>query len=309
MSRTPRLAALAVSLLLASTSVLADLKIGVSMPTFDDNYLTYLRENMNKKAKQDGISLQFEDARNDVVKQLNQVQSFLSQKVDAVIVNPVDTAATRNLIESATKAGIPLVFVNRKPNDPKLPAGVVTVTSNDLEAGHLQAQYIADKLGGKGQVAILLGELSNNSTQVRTAGFKEILAKYPGIKIVEEQTGMWLRDKGMDLTSNWLLAGKEIDAILSNNDEMAIGAAMALKQAGKQGVLVGGVDGTPDALAAIKRGLMSVSVYQDARGQAEGALSAAEKMAKKENVEQNVTIPYQLITPENVAEFQAKLKQ
>lgn len=309
MSRTPRLAALAVSLLLASTSVLADLKIGVSMPTFDDNYLTYLRENMSKKAKQDGVSLQFEDARNDVVKQLNQVQSFLSQKVDAVIVNPVDTAATRNLIESATKAGIPLVFVNRKPNDPKLPAGVVTVTSNDLEAGHLQAQYIADKLGGKGQVAILLGELSNNSTQVRTAGFKEILAKYPGIKIVEEQTGMWLRDKGMDLTSNWLLAGKEIDAILSNNDEMAIGAAMALKQAGKQGVLVGGVDGTPDALAAIKRGLMSVSVYQDARGQAEGALSAAEKMAKKENVEQNVTIPYQLITPENVAEFQARLKQ
>ncbi|WP_158894738.1 MULTISPECIES: sugar ABC transporter substrate-binding protein [unclassified Pseudomonas] len=305
----PHLTALAVSLLLASTSVLADLKIGVSMPTFDDNYLTYLRENMSKKAKQGGISLQFEDARNDVVKQLNQVQSFISQKVDAVIVNPVDTAATRNLIESASKAGIPLVFVNRKPDDAKLPAGVVTVTSNDREAGHLQAQYIADKLGGKGQVAILLGELSNNSTQVRTAGFKEILGKYPGIKIVEEQTGMWLRDKGMDLTSNWLLAGKEIDGILSNNDEMAIGAAMALKQAGKQGVLVGGVDGTPDALAAIKRGLMSVSVYQDARGQAEGALNAAEKLAKKENVEQNVTIPYRLITPENVAEFQAMLKQ
>lgn len=309
MSCKPRLAALAISLLLASTTVLAEMKIAVSMPTFDDNYLTYLRENMSKKAKQDGISLQFEDARNDVVKQLNQVQSFISQNVDAVIVNPVDTAATRNLIESATKAGIPLVFVNRKPDDGKLPAGVVTVTSNDREAGHLQAQYIADKLGGKGQVTILLGELSNNSTQVRTAGFKEILAKYPGIKIVEEQTGMWLRDKGMDLTSNWLLAGKEIDAILSNNDEMAIGAAMALKQAGKQGVLVGGVDGTPDALAAIKRGLMSVSVYQDARGQAEGALSAAEKMAKKESVEQNVTIPYRLITPENVAEFQAMLKQ
>lgn len=305
----PRLAALAVSLLLASTSVLADMKIGVSMPTFDDNYLTYLRENMSKKAKQDGIELQFEDARNDVVKQLNQVQSFLSQKVDAVIVNPVDTAATRNLIESATKAGIPLVFVNRKPNDPKLPAGVVTVTSNDLEAGHLQAQYIADKLGGKGQVAILLGELSNNSTQVRTAGFKEILAKYPNIKIVEEQTGMWLRDKGMDLTSNWLLAGKEIDGILSNNDEMAIGAAMALKQAGKKDVLVGGVDGTPDALAAIKRGLMAASVYQDARGQAEGAINAAEKLAKKESVDQNVTIPYRLITAENVAEFQTMLKQ
>lgn len=165
---------------------------------------------MNKKAKRDGIQLLFEDARNDVVKQLNQVQSFISQKVGAVIVNPVDTAATPKLVESATRAGIPLVFVYRKTDNPKMPAAVVTVTSNDRKPGNLQTQYLADKLGGAGQEAILLGELSNNFTQVRTAGFKEILGKYPDINIVEEQTGLCVRDKGLDLTINWLLAYKEL---------------------------------------------------------------------------------------------------
>jgi inositol transport system substrate-binding protein len=308
MQKKTRFATLALSLLLGSSAALADLKVGVTMSSFDDNYLTYVREYMTKKAKTDGVQLQFEDARNDVVKQLSQVQSFISQKVDAVIVNPVDTAATRTLTEAATKAGVPIVYINRRPDDPKLPTGVVAVTSDDKEAGRLQAQYVADKLGGKGQVAILLGDLANNSTHNRTAGVKEVLAKYPDIKIVEEQTAAWQRDKSMDLTSNWLLAGKELNAIFANNDEMAIGAAMALRQTGKKDVLVTGVDGTPDGLAAIKRGLVTVSVFQDAKGQAEGALDAALKMINKTPGEQNVLIPFRLITPENVAEFQAMTK-
>ncbi|BAP41128.1 sugar ABC transporter substrate-binding protein [Pseudomonas sp. LJDD11] len=305
----PRFAAIALSLLMTSTAALADIRIGVSMSTFDDNWLTYLREYLSTKAKTEGVTLQFEDARNDVVKQLNQVQSFTSQGVDAIIVNPVDTAATKGINEAAIKAGIPLVYINRKPDDPKLPERAVTVTSDDKEAGRLQAEYIADKLGGKGQVAILLGDLTNNSTQNRTAGFKEVLAKHPNIKIVEEQTGLWQRDKGMDLTSNWLLAGKQIDAVLSNNDEMGIGAAMALRQAGKKDVLVGGVDGTPDGLASIKRGLLTVSVFQDARGQAEGSLEAAVKLINKQPVEKNILIPFRLITVDNLAQFQALTKQ
>ncbi|WP_263262931.1 sugar ABC transporter substrate-binding protein [Pseudomonas sp. RIT-PI-S] len=304
----PRLVLAAFSLLVASAAAgtaAADTRIGVSMSSFDDNYLTYVREYLASKAKADGVQLQFEDARNDVNKQQSQVQNFVNQGMAAVIVNPVDTAATGTLIKEATEHGVPLVFINRRPDDPNLPKGVVTVTSDDNEAGRLQAEYIAKKLNGKGQVAILLGELSNNSTHARTAGFKEVLAKYPGIKIVDEQTGLWLRDKGMDLTSNWLTAGKQLDGILSNNDEMAIGAAMALRQAGRTDVPVGGVDGTPDGLASIKKGLLTVSVFQDAKGQAEGSLDAAQKLINKQAVEQHVVIPYRLITPDNVGEFQA----
>lgn len=307
--KTPiRFTALALSMLLASGfASAADLKIGVTMSAFDDTFLTYLREDMDKQAKSypkgDGVQLQFEDARADVVKQLSQVENFISQKVDAIIVNPVDTASTKNIINSATKAGIPLVFVNRRPDQKDLPKDVVAVTSDDVEAGKLQMQYIADKLGGKGKIVILLGDLANNSTTNRTKGVKEILAKYPGITIEQEQTGIWLRDKGMTLVNDWLTQGRDFNAVLANNDEMAIGAAMALKSAGKKGVLIAGVDGTPDGLNAITKGDMTVSAFQDAKGQAIGSVEAARNMAQHKPVEQNVVIPFQLITPDNVKDF------
>jgi len=302
-----RFTALALSLMFVSGAALAEMRIGVSMSQFDDTWLTYLRESMDKKAKAypDGVQLQFEDARSDVVKQLSQVESFISQKVDAIVVNPVDTAATKKITEAAVKAGIPLVYVNRRPDDLKLPKGVVTVASNDLEAGEMQMQYLADKMGGKGDIVILLGDLANNSTTNRTKGVKEVLAKYPNIKIEQEQTGTWSRDKGMTLVNDWLTQGRKFDAVVANNDEMAIGAAMALQQAGveKGSVLIAGVDGTPDGLNAIKKGNMAVSVFQDAKGQADGSIDTAVKMAKNEPVEQAVWVPYRLITPQNVDTF------
>lgn len=302
-----RFASFALSLLFANSAVLADVKIGVSMSQFDDTWLTYLRESMDKKAKSypDSVQLQFEDARSDVVKQLSQVESFISQKVDAIVVNPVDTAATKKITEAAVKAGIPLVYVNRRPDDLNLPKGVVTVASNDLEAGQMQMQYLADKMGGKGDIVILLGDLANNSTTHRTKGVKEVLAKYPNIKIEQEQSGIWLRDKGMTLVNDWLTQGRRFDAIVSNNDEMAIGASMALQQAGieKGSVLIAGVDGTPDGLNAVKTGALAASVFQDAKGQADGSIDTAVRMVKNEPVESAVWVPFQLITPQNAEQF------
>ena len=302
-----RFASLALSMLLASGSALADIKIGVSMSQFDDTYLTYLRESMNEKAKSypESVQLQFEDARADVVKQLSQVESVIGQKVDAIVVNPVDTAATRRITKAAVKAGIPLVYVNRRPDDATLPEGVATVASDDLEAGRMQMQYLADKLGGKGDIVILLGDLANNSTTNRTKGVKEVLAKYPDIKVDQEQTGIWLRDKAMTLTNDWITQGRKFDAVVSNNDEMAIGAAMALKQAGVANgtVLIAGVDGTPDGVRAVEKGELAVSVFQDAKGQAYGAVDTAMKMIKKEPVDQAVWVPFQMITLSNVNDF------
>ncbi|MGC5700973.1 sugar ABC transporter substrate-binding protein [Pseudomonas sp. NFXW11] len=302
-----RIASLALSMLLASGAALADVRIGVSMSQFDDTWLTYLRESMDQKAKSlpDGVKLQFEDARSDVVKQLSQVENFISQKVDAIVVNPVDTAATKKITEAAVKAGIPLVYVNRRPDDLNLPKGVVTVASNDLEAGKMQMQYLAEKMAGKGDIVILLGDLANNSTTNRTKGVKEVLKQYPGIKVDQEQTGVWLRDKGMTLVNDWLTQGRQFNAVVANNDEMAIGAAMALKQAGvKPGsVLIAGVDGTPDGLRAVQKGELALSVFQDAKGQADGSIDTAVKMIKHEPVEPAVWVPYRLITPDNVDQF------
>jgi inositol transport system substrate-binding protein len=303
-----RFTSLALALMLGSGAVMAaDLKIGVAMSQFDDTYLTYMREDMQAKAKAvGGLDLQFVDGRADVNRQIDQVQELIGKKVDALIVNPVDTAATARISKAAIAAGIPLVYVNRRPDDPKLPAGVASVTSDDKEAGKMQMEYLAKKMDGKGSVVILMGDLANNATRDRTEGVVETLKKYPGIKVDQKQTAAWGRQKGMDITNDWLTQGVNFNAVVANNDEMAIGAAMALKQAGKKpgDVFVAGVDGTPDGLNAIKKGQLTVSVFQDAKGQADGSIDAAVKMARKEPLPvQAIVIPYRLITPENVSTF------
>lgn len=287
-------------LLLFSQWAAADYRIGVSIARVDDNFMTYVRNGLDEAAKKENVKIQFEDAQGDVVRQLNQVQGFINQKVDAVIVLPVDTSATANITRAAVEAKTPLVYVNRHPDERTLPKGVVTVASNDIEAGQLQMRYLAEKLGGKGNLAIIMGDLAQNATHDRTEGVKQVLKDYPGIKIVEQQSAEWQRNKGMDLTSNWLLAGSRFDAIVANNDEMAIGAAMALQQAGK----AKGEDG----LAAIKRGMLVASVFQDPKAQATSAVQAALKMIKGEPVETDVWVPFQLIKPEQLAVFEQHYK-
>ncbi|WP_458371821.1 sugar ABC transporter substrate-binding protein [Pseudomonas lactis] len=297
-------------LLMFSQWTFAAYRIGVSIARVDDNFMTYVRTGLEAAAKHHDVQIQFEDAQGDVVRQLNQVEGFLNQKVDAVIVLPVDTAATANITRAAVAAKTPLVYVNRHPDERTLPEGVVTVASNDIEAGQLQMRYLAQKLGGKGNVAIIMGDLAQNATHDRTEGVKQVLKDFPGIKVVEQQSAEWQRSKGMDLTSNWLLAGTAFNAIVANNDEMAIGAAMALQQAGKAKgeIAIVGIDGLPDGLAAIKRGLLAGSVFQDPKAQATQAVQAAVRMIKGEQVDAQVWVPFELITPEQVEVFEQRYK-
>lgn len=298
-------------LLLASTFALADYRIGVSIAKVDDNFMTYVRSGLQDAAKKENIQIQFEDAQGDVVRQLNQVQGFLSQKVDAVIVLPADTAGTASMTRAAVAANIPLVYVNRHPDERNLPKGIVTVASNDIEAGQLPMRFLAEKLGGKGNVAVIMGDLAQNATFDRTEGVKQVLKDYPGIKLIEQQSAEWQRNKAMDLTSNWLLAGTAFDAVIANNDEMAIGAAMALQQSGKTKgeVPIVGIDGLPDGLAVIKRGQLAASVFQDPKAQSTQAIEVALKMIKGEPVEAEIWVPFQLITPDQVAQFEQRFKQ
>lgn len=302
------IAALTLGLCINHATASAEVRIGVSMSQFDDAWLTVLRQDLlnNAKDSAESVNLQFVDARADVNRQLDQVQDLVGKKVDAIIVNLVDTAATARITQSATAADIPLIYINRRPDEPKLPDGVATVTSDGVEAGRMQMQYLAEKLGGKGDIVMLLGDLANNATHNQTKGVQEALKAYPGIRVLEQQTGTWQRQRGMDITNDWITQGRQFNAVLAYNDEMGIGAAMALKQAGiAQGnVLVTGMDGTPDGLYAVKKGTLTVSLYQDANAQAFEAINVAIRMIKKEPVaNREILIPYRLITPENVDSF------
>jgi inositol transport system substrate-binding protein len=292
--------------LLFQSHAFAEVRIGVAIAELD-NFVATFRDALEAKSKTlPGVTLQFQDARGDVVTQINQVQSFINQHVDALIVLPIDVASTRTITKAVTAAKIPLVYANRVPTERPLPASVAVVASEHYTSGVLQMEYLAEKLGGKGNLAIVMGDLANGAATDRTRGVLDVAKRYPEIKVVEKQTAAWKRDVALDLVSSWVLAGREFDAIASNNDEMAIGAAMALRQAGKKNVLIGGTDGTRDGLAAVASGMLTVSVLQDAQGQAGGAIDAALKLIKHEPVDpQFVVVPYRLITPNNVKEFQS----
>lgn len=286
---------------------LADMRIGVSIAQVDDVFLAQMRDYMAAHAKElPGVTLQFEDAQGDVVRQLNQVQNFTAQGMDAIIVNAVDTAATQKMTVNAQQAKIPLVYVNRRPEFKEVPPGVGYVGSDEIKAGEIQMRYLAEKMGGKGNLAIMLGLLSNNATHNRTLGVKTVLKDYPDIKIVEEQSAEWQRGKAIDLMNNWIVSGRKIDAVAANADEMAIGAAMAISQAGMQpgkDILVAGSDGGAAGLDAVKKGQLLVTVYQDNKGQAVGSIDLAVKMVKKEPYTAELTIPYQQITKDNYQAF------
>lgn len=290
--------------------------IGVSMALFDDNFLTVLRNGMQDHAsKLDGVTLQIEDAQNDVGKQLNQIQNFIASGVDAIIVNPVDTDATVAMSAAATEAGIPLVYVNRQPvNLDSLPEKQAFVASNEVESGTLETQEVCRLLKEQGKteanIVVMMGELSNQAARQRTQDIHDVIAtddcKF--MKIVEEQTANWSRTQGADLMTNWLSAGVAFDAVVANNDEMAIGAIQALKAAGKdmKDVVVGGVDATQDALAAMAAGDLDVTVFQNAAGQGSGAVDAALKLARGDSIETKNYVPFELVTPATLAQYQAK---
>lgn len=300
-----KIALLIGALALAPASQAKDLRIGVALANFDLNFVSILRTQMAKEMEKEKIQGQFEDAKGDVAVQVQQVENFINQGVDAIILNPVDTQGVKPMMEAAKRANIPLIFVNRKP-EVELSGKMAYVGSDSLLGGRMEMEALAKKMNYKGNVAILMGALSAEEARQRTKATEDVIAKYKEMKVVEKQSAQWMRNEAVDVTSGWLLSGDKIDAIAANNDEMAIGAIMALNQSGRKDILVAGIDGTPDALQFIKNGKLALTVFQDAAGQGKGAVTMAKQVIDGKSGDKFMWIPYQVITKDNVEAFASK---
>ncbi len=285
-----------------------EMKVGVALANFDLNFISILKSQMETELKNEHLNSQFVDAKGDVALQVQQIDDFINQGVDAIILNPVDTQGVLPIINAAGKAGIPLIFVNRKP-EVKLPQGMAYVGSDSALGGKMEMEALAKKMNYRGNVAILMGDLSNEEARERTRATEEVIAKHKDMKVVEKQTAKWQRNEAVDVVSSWLLNGTPIDAIVANNDEMAIGAIMALSQANNKKVLVAGIDGTPDGVKFVQNGSMALTIFQDARGQATGSVKVTRALLDKQKVVAYTWIPYKTITPENVKDFIGTAKQ
>ncbi|MDX0129283.1 substrate-binding domain-containing protein [Sinorhizobium meliloti] len=283
--------------------------VGITIARSDSAFLTILRIGMqDQAAKLDGVTVQVEDAQNDASRQLDQVQNFVSSGVDAIIVVAVDGDSTPALTKMATDAGIPIVYANHPPADvDELPETAAFVGSNEIDSGTLETKEVCRLLGGKGAAYVLMGPLNNHSSLTRTKDIHDVIAtdECKGMSVIEEQSANWDRLEAANIMTNWLSTGREFDAVIANNDEMAIGAIQAMKAAGvdMSKVVVGGIDATPDGLAAMAAGDLDVTVFQNAIAQGAAAMDAAVALSRDQKTERQIWVPFELVTPENMKDY------
>ena len=275
--------------------------IGATMLSMQSEYIVNLSDEMQKKAQEMGVELILVDAERSALKQIEQVESFIAQKVDVIILNPCEVEASSPAVAKALAAKIPIINVNSATSTPP----TAFVGSNDEEAGRMAMKLIAEKLGGKGNVVMIHGFMGQTAQIQREKGAKEILKQYPNLKLIAQQAGDWDRAKGLDLMENWIQSyGKDINAVFSQNDEMGMGALKALQNAGmKDKVLLVSIDAIADALQAVKKGDLDATILQNSQKQGAGAIETAVKIAKGQVYEKELLIPFQLITKENIGEF------
>lgn len=265
-----------------------NMKIGVSLSTLNNPFFVSIREGIEEGAGDDAETV-ISDAQNDSSTQSNQVEDLITQGVDLIIINPVDSTAIASSVEKANEANIPVICVDRGTDSGEI---VSFIASNNVEGGKLAGEYILEKVGENAEVVQLEGIPGASSTRERGEGFKE--ATDGKIDLVASQTANFDRAEGLTVMENLLQAHPDVKAVFCQNDEMALGASEAIKTSGKDIVVVG-FDGNEDAISAVEDGSLSATVAQKPKEMGKLAIETAIKYLKGEQVEEQVDSPLELV--------------
>jgi len=295
--------------------------IGVCIYKFDDAFMTTYRNALQEILEGKGYTVTFMDGKNDQAEQNNQINNFIAQEVDALIINPVMTSAADQIITTVKDANIPTVLINREPTAEQMAAydKLVYVGCDARQSGTMQGELILDTenkgdINGDGKISYIMiqGDPENVDAQYRTEySVKALTDAGMEVEELDLQRGDWDRNKGQEIAQNDLAKfGDEIEVVFCNNDDMAIGALQAIQAAGRkvnEDIYLVGVDALDAALNEVANGNMTGTVLNDAQGQAQGAVDAMEALlggATYASGEQSIYVDYVKVTPENVADFQ-----
>ena len=245
-------------LAIATPSAQAEKKvIGLALASDTNPFYILMRKGVMMRAKELGWQVRVVTAGEDVAKQVNGVMDLVAQKVDGILISPIDAVATGAAFEAAHKAKIPIISIARGA---KSKYQTLFVAMDSVAIGRDIAAWAA-KAAGKGKVAMIAGPAGANVFQDLAKGFKRELAKHPSLKIVYEHTAPLTREKGLKHAEDILVAHPDIRVIYAANDELAMGAAQAVAAAGKTGkVTITGLNGVPPALKAVMAGRISMTV-------------------------------------------------
>ncbi|MEZ5933069.1 MAG: D-ribose ABC transporter substrate-binding protein [Alphaproteobacteria bacterium] len=240
----------------------------------------------------------------DTNKESNLIDTAITNQSVAIILDPANADGSVGAVQKAVDAGIPVFLVNAEINQEGLAMG--QLVSNNAQGAALGAQAWVEIVGDSAQYVEFFGNPADNNAATRSNGYETVLSQYPDLEKVAQEVANWDRTQGYNKMQSILQANPDITAVISGNDEMALGAIAALKEAGKlENVIVGGFDGSPDAVDAIKAGELAYSVLQpvaffsaEAVRQADHFIKTGEKPANEKQL-----FDCYLITPDNVDQY------
>ncbi len=278
-------------------------KIGVSWYALSTEFMAICKYYMDEYVAEnyaDKIELIHLDADSDAANQIDQVNNLISQEVDAILLNPFDKEQVAPATKEAFDAGIPVIEFNSETNASE-EYKATYVGSDHTESGRMLARHLIEVGGEEANWVVLEGPTGHDGQVGRTKGMEEVLKDYPGIKIVGNKTCNWVREEAMAAMENFLQSGMEIDMVYAQNDEMGLGALAAIQGTEWEGkIVVGSIDGITDAMNAVRDNRLTCTVFQNAAGQARGAVDAALAYLAGEKLEKYIDVPYELITLDNV---------
>ncbi len=302
MLKTLMLAGVALGLMVGGAGAKDLNKIGVSLGSMGNPFFVALAKGAEDKAKEINPKVQVTALGfdYDLGKQVTQIDNFIASGVDMIMLNAADRNALAPAVKKAQSNGITVVAVDVGS------AGVdATVQTDNVQAGQIACQYIADALKGKGNVLIVNGP-QVSAVVDRVKGCKEVFAKSPDIKILsDDQDGKGSRDGGLAVAQALLTRFPDVNAIFAINDPQAIGADLAAKQLNRSGIVITSVDGAPDIEAALKGNTqVQASASQDPYKMAQIAVEVGyEIMNGKKPEKTEILMPSKLITRDNVKDY------
>jgi len=266
-------------------------KIGMVLSTLNNPFFVSMKTGAEKKAKELGYEIVVLDSQNDATKERSNVEDLVQQGISVLIINPTDSDAVANSIKVANDSKIKVVTVDRKASGGEV---ICHVASDNIKGGEMAAEFILEKLNGKGNLVELQGIPGASATRDRGKGFHNIVDKKDGVKVVASQAADFDRQKGLTVTENIIQATPAFDAIFAHNDEMALGAIKAIKTANKKVIIVG-FDGNDEAKAAVASGELAATIAQKPDLMGAVAVENAVKVAKGETVAKEIPVELQLI--------------
>ena len=309
---------------------LSDKKVGICIYQFSDNFMTLFRTELENYLIELGFSkdnITIQDGANDQATQSNQIDAFIADGVDLLIINPVNSSSAESITDKVVAANIPLVYVNREPSEDEEKRwedngwNVTYVGCDARQSGTMQGEIIAD-LGldtidknGNGKVDYIMieGDPENVDAKYRTE-FSVKALEDAGLEVnqLDDQVGNWDQATAQQLVANDLSQfGDDVEVVFCNNDAMALGALQAIQAAGRtvgKDIYLVGVDALTDAVQNIVDGNFTGTVFNDYFSQAQGAANLAVKFLKGEEVDPVNMVDYVKVTADNAQEILDKIK-